>query len=164
MEIKSKNYAKIGFFICAISVMFGAMGKHLIEDVVSSYYLDVFETAVRYQFIHGLAISFLALNYRKLNDKYLQYILPLFIFSILVFSGTLYVLVLFSAFFGDEFKWLGAFTPLGGAGFILGWIMLGIKGFDSTDNSTSNDNSSPKRRHKRHRSSGSHRTSENSNS
>jgi uncharacterized membrane protein YgdD (TMEM256/DUF423 family) len=151
MELKSRNYAKMGFYICAISVAFGAMGRHLLEDFVTSYYLEVFETAVRYQFIHGLAIAFLALSHRKLNEKYLLYILPLFIFSILIFSGTLYLLVFFSIVIGDEYKWLGAITPIGGAGFILGWVLLGVKGFDSYDTNSPEVAGSSKGKHKRHR-------------
>jgi uncharacterized membrane protein YgdD (TMEM256/DUF423 family) len=162
MELKSKNYAQIGFYICALSVAFGAMGKHLFEEVISMYYLEVFETAVRYQFFHGLAIAMLALNHRKLNEKYLLYILPLFIISILVFCGTLYLLVFFSIVVGDDYKWLGAITPLGGAGFILGWVLLGVKGFDTYDTAIKGDTST-KRRHKRPRRSSSSK-SENSES
>lgn len=151
MELKSRNYAKMGFYICALSVGLGAMGKHLLEDFVTPYYLEIFETAVRYQFIHGIAICFLALNHRKLNEKYLLYILPLFIFSILIFSGTLYLLVFFSIVIGDEYKWLGAITPLGGTGFILGWVLLGVKGFDSYDTKSPEVGGDPKSKHKRHR-------------
>ena len=151
MELKSKNYAQWGFYICALSVAFGAMGKHLFEEVISTYYLEVFETAVRYQFFHGLAIAMLALNHRKLNEKYLLYILPLFVISILVFCGTLYLLVFFSIVVGDDYKWLGAITPLGGAGFILGWVLLGVKGFDTYDTAIAQEETSSKRRHKRHK-------------
>ena len=155
MELKSRNYAKMGFYICALSVALGAMGKHLIEDLISPFYSDLFETGVRYQFIHGIAVSFLALLHRKLNEKYLSYVLPLFIFSILIFSGTLYLMVFFSLFMGDEFIWLGAITPIGGAGFIIGWVLLGFKGFDEydTDVNKTDTSSSSKRRHKRHLSS-----------
>ena len=41
MELKSRNYAKMGFYICALSVALGAMGKHLLEDYVTTYYLDL---------------------------------------------------------------------------------------------------------------------------
>jgi uncharacterized membrane protein YgdD (TMEM256/DUF423 family) len=151
MELKSRNYAKMGFYICALSVALGAMGKHLLKDFVSTYYLEIFETAVMYQFIHGIAIAFLALNHRRLNEKYLLYILPLFIFSILIFSGTLYLLVFFSIAIGDEYKWLGAITPLGGTGFILGWILLGVKGFDSYDTNSAEVAGNSKSKHKRHK-------------
>ncbi len=150
MEIKSKNYAQAGFAICAISVLFGAMGTHLIEDAVSERHLQTFETAVRYQFIHGLAMALLAINYRKLNDKYMQYIMPLFVFSILVFCGSLYLLVFFSIFMGDDFNWLGAIAPIGGAGFILGWALLALKGFDVNDTLITDSEKEKKKRERRH--------------
>lgn len=41
-----------------------------------------------------------------------------FIGGILVFSGSLYLLVL------TDTGWLGAITPLGGAAFLAGWALL----------------------------------------
>jgi uncharacterized membrane protein YgdD (TMEM256/DUF423 family) len=41
-----------------------------------------------------------------------------FIFGIVVFSGSLYILST------TGIRWLGAITPIGGVGFLLGWILL----------------------------------------
>jgi hypothetical protein len=60
-------------------------------------------------------------------------------------------LVFFSIVIGDEYKWLGAITPIGGAGFILGWVLLGVKGFDTYDTNSPEVAGSSKSKHKRHR-------------
>ncbi|MEZ4582277.1 MAG: DUF423 domain-containing protein [Caldilineaceae bacterium] len=44
----------------------------------------------------------------------------LFVAGIVIFSGSLYVLV----FSGQ--RWLGAITPIGGVAFIAGWILLAV--------------------------------------
>ncbi len=42
----------------------------------------------------------------------------LFVGGILLFSGSLYVLST------TGIRWLGAITPIGGVGFLVGWILL----------------------------------------
>jgi len=41
-----------------------------------------------------------------------------FFVGILIFSGSLYLLAL------TNLKWLGAITPIGGLGFLVGWAWL----------------------------------------
>jgi uncharacterized membrane protein YgdD (TMEM256/DUF423 family) len=43
-----------------------------------------------------------------------------FIGGVIVFSGSLYLLV------ATGHRWLGAITPIGGLAFIAGWILLGM--------------------------------------
>jgi uncharacterized membrane protein YgdD (TMEM256/DUF423 family) len=43
-----------------------------------------------------------------------------FTLGVLIFSGSLYILVLSGQ------KWLGAITPLGGLALIVGWVSLAL--------------------------------------
>ncbi len=82
---------------------------------------DTFETAVRYQFFHTLAllgIGLLLLARPELRS--LGTVAWLWLGGILVFSGSLYVLCL------TGITKLGAVTPIGGVLFIAGWIMLAL--------------------------------------
>jgi uncharacterized membrane protein YgdD (TMEM256/DUF423 family) len=47
----------------------------------------------------------------------------LFVTGVVLFSGSLYVLVMTGA------KWLGAVAPLGGSAFIVGWLLLALAPF-----------------------------------
>lgn len=102
-----------------LAVSLGAFGAHALKDrLTSNGYLATYETAVQYHFIHSLVLLFLGLAI----DKYQQ---PLFtnaayamMAGILIFSGSLYVLSL------SGIKWLGAITPIGGVGFIVGWVLI----------------------------------------
>jgi uncharacterized membrane protein YgdD (TMEM256/DUF423 family) len=110
----------------ALSVALGAFGAHSLKDMVSQESLKIFETAVRYQFYHVFALALTGLLYKAYANKKLKYAGNLFILGIIFFSGSLYLLTFLGT---DNFKWIGAITPLGGIFLIAGWLLLaaGIK-------------------------------------
>lgn len=111
----------IGSVSAFISVAAGAFGAHALTGRIEPRLLEVFKTAAHYQMNHSLAI--LACVFLIQNQKWILpiYLNPLLYFSIgiLLFSGSLYALVL------TRTPWLGAITPLGGLCFLGGWAMLG---------------------------------------
>lgn len=81
--------------------------------------LEIFETGVRYQVYHALAlIALAALPETLISVKSTSKVALLFGIGILIFSGSLYLLVLTNTL------WLGAITPIGGVCFVLGWFLL----------------------------------------
>jgi uncharacterized membrane protein YgdD (TMEM256/DUF423 family) len=103
----------------AISVILGAFGAHGLEDYLSERYLDTFKTAVLYQFLHTLALlGVICLPDNLIKDKRRDWIAILFSLGILIFSGSLYALVLL------DLPVLGMVTPIGGTMFIVGWLMI----------------------------------------
>lgn len=107
-----------GALTAGIAVAAGAFGAHGLVDRVTPERLQTFETAVRYQMYHGLALFGLAMLYRHKPISSIKTSAWLFVVGILIFSGSLYLLVL------TDTPWLGAITPIGGVAFILGWIWL----------------------------------------
>ena len=103
----------------ALSVMIGAFGAHALRSSLEAQgRLDTFETAVKYQFYHTLALLAIGLLLYKLNDKLLGYAGYSMIGGVVIFSGSLYVLCL------TGMRWLGAVTPIGGLLMIVGWALL----------------------------------------
>jgi uncharacterized membrane protein YgdD (TMEM256/DUF423 family) len=103
----------------SLSVMIGAFGAHALKPALEAAgRLDTFETAVKYQFYHTLALVAVGLMMDRITAKALQYAALLFVLGIFLFSGSLYVLCLTGV------GVLGAITPLGGVLFIAGWILL----------------------------------------
>ncbi|PIQ48120.1 MAG: hypothetical protein COW03_12020 [Cytophagales bacterium CG12_big_fil_rev_8_21_14_0_65_40_12] len=102
-----------------LSVAIGAFGAHgLGATLTTNNRLDTFETAVKYQFYHTLALFLLGILMINMQSNYLNYAAISFILGMVIFSGSLYTLSL------TNMTWLGAITPIGGLGFILGWIFL----------------------------------------
>ena len=104
----------------AVGVGIGAFGAHGLRKMLEATgRFDTFETAVRYQFYHTLALLAVGvLLHARPELRLLSTTAWLWLGGILVFSGSLYAL----CFTG--ITWLGAVTPLGGLLFIAGWITL----------------------------------------
>jgi len=101
-----------------LAVALGAFGAHGLEGRVSPNDLAVFETGARYQMYHALALLLLALLSPGLPEKLVRISGLAFILGILLFSGSLYLLVLTGV------RGLGAVTPFGGVSFLVGWGTL----------------------------------------
>ena len=108
-----------GAFLALVAVMAGAFGAHGLRNLVSERGLEVFQTAVTYQMYHSIALVLLALLAAQgLSRKLLAWSAGFFLAGILLFSGSLYLLVL------TDIRWIGPITPIGGVCFMVGWALL----------------------------------------
>jgi uncharacterized membrane protein YgdD (TMEM256/DUF423 family) len=103
-----------------IAVAAGAFGAHTLRDRISADLLASFETGVRYQMYHALALLAVAWAVTRWSNSLTTIAGWLFVAGTLIFSGSLYALSLTGA------RWLGAITPLGGVAFIGGWLCLAL--------------------------------------
>jgi uncharacterized membrane protein YgdD (TMEM256/DUF423 family) len=84
--------------------------------------MAIWEKAVLYQLVHALAALVLVFKTNlSAFDHRVNSIAILFLVSVTVFSGSLYILVLTGQ------RWLGMITPLGGLGFIVAWLLLALR-------------------------------------
>ena len=102
-----------------LAVALGAFGAHGLGARLTAELMSNYQTAVQYHFYHALALFGAAL----LSARFPAAALPkasgyLFLAGIVLFSGSLYLLALTGA------RWFGAITPLGGLGFLAGWLCL----------------------------------------
>lgn len=103
----------------AAAVAAGAFGAHALRDALEAAQRETFETAARYHLVHSLALAAVAvLAARAPGDRAVDAAGWLFALGIVVFSGSLYALVL------SGVRWLGAVTPIGGVLLIGGWLAL----------------------------------------
>ncbi|MEQ9545350.1 MAG: DUF423 domain-containing protein [Marinobacter sp.] len=113
----------IGALLALVAVMAGAFGAHGLRDMVSARGLEVFQTAVTYQVYHSIALILVAiLAGMELQRRLLAVASGFFLAGILLFSGSLYVLVL------TDIRWVGPITPIGGVCFMVGWALVLIAG------------------------------------
>jgi uncharacterized membrane protein YgdD (TMEM256/DUF423 family) len=107
-------------------VAIGAFAAHQLKPIVSPEVLQIFETAVRYQFYHVFALLAVGILYHQYPGKWLNRAGFLFIAGMLLFSGSLYLLCIAKHLYPADKSWIGAITPLGGVSFIAGWVLLAI--------------------------------------
>jgi uncharacterized membrane protein YgdD (TMEM256/DUF423 family) len=115
----------------AISVSLGALGAHGLKNklqtgLISPDQLNGFDTAVKYQVYHTLAMLGVVILKLNFSNKFLNWAYNLFFYGIILFSGSLYFLCTRNLFGADWLKFLGPVTPIGGMLFVLGWICLSI--------------------------------------
>ena len=84
----------LGSILAGIAVGLGAFGAHGLRGILSPEDLVIFETGVRYQMYHALALLGVAWAVTQWETVLLEWSGWLFVLGILVFSGSLYILVL----------------------------------------------------------------------
>jgi uncharacterized membrane protein YgdD (TMEM256/DUF423 family) len=119
-----KSFLQPGALLGALSVILGAFGAHALKELISDKSLAIFETGVRYQFYHAIALFITGILYKEFPNNYLQWAGRLFSLGILFFCGSLYLLSFIEVAAAPGLKWIGAITPAGGACFIAGWLLL----------------------------------------
>jgi uncharacterized membrane protein YgdD (TMEM256/DUF423 family) len=112
-----------------LAVITGAFGAHGLKAVLSASQLEVWHTAVQYNFYHVFALLFLSTFKDTTKSKLISASYYLFTFGIVFFSGSLYLLSCRKLIGWDWLIYMGPITPLGGLLFILGWLMLAIAAF-----------------------------------
>lgn len=113
----------LGAALGALAVVLGAFGAHGLRDRVTPEMLQVYETAVRYHFYHAFALVLVGLfaSTRTADaGRGGSRAACFFLAGILVFSGSLYLMV------ATGWRWLGAVTPFGGIALIVGWVLFAI--------------------------------------
>ena len=113
-----RTFALIASLLAMAAVIFGAIGAHALRGRLGPEDLLIFETGVRYQMYHALGLFAVAWAVSRWPSGATTAAGWLFVAGVLVFSGSLYVLVLTGQ------RWLGAVTPFGGLLMICGWASL----------------------------------------
>lgn len=109
----------LGSLFGGLGVALGAFGSHLLRGRLPADLLANFETGVRYQMYHALALLAVAWAAGRWVGTSLPAVAGwAFVAGILLFSGSLMIMAL------TGMRWLGAVTPLGGTAFVVGWLCL----------------------------------------
>lgn len=103
-----------------LGILLGAFGAHILKGQLTDVTLQWWRTAVFYHLIHTLLLVMIAFMSNRYHSRWLERSALAVVIGILLFSGSLYLMAI------TEAHWLGFITPVGGLGFILGWIFLSL--------------------------------------
>nr|WP_298996883.1 DUF423 domain-containing protein [uncultured Allomuricauda sp.] len=117
-----RTFLITGVILGLIGILLGAFGAHGLERITDYEGLDSFETGVRYQMYHAFFFLFLGI-WDGLSGKSAVILYRLTLTGVILFSGSIYVLVIGKALSFD-LKYLGPVTPVGGVLLITSWILL----------------------------------------
>lgn len=119
-DVKARVFIRLGAAAGFVGVALGAFGAHALRARLSADQLEVFETGVRYQLLHALALILVGVLEQRRQARLMTAAGWLFTLGIVLFSGSLYVLVLTST------TAIGIVTPFGGLCFLAGWGCLAM--------------------------------------
>ena len=111
-----RRWIAAGSALAFLGVALGAFGAHALRARVGPELLGTWKTAVEYQMYHALGL--ILIGGIELPPRVKTAVGALFCAGIVLFSGSLYALVL------SDVRMLGAITPLGGVCFLVGWSVL----------------------------------------
>lgn len=112
-------FIRLGASCAFLAVALGAFGAHGLKSLVTPEMLEVYKTGVTYHMWHALALLAIGLLCQQSgNTPWLMRAGWLMLVGIMLFSGSLYLLVLL------QLKWLGMITPFGGLCLLAGWFCL----------------------------------------
>jgi uncharacterized membrane protein YgdD (TMEM256/DUF423 family) len=100
-----------------LAVIAGAFGAHGLQSRLTAEQLGSWSTASQYHLLHSVALLALAL-YARVGEVSIRWPAGLFLAGIVLFSGSIYLLLL------TQMRWLGPVTPIGGLCLIAGWGSL----------------------------------------
>ena len=104
--------AALGFLAIAL----GAFGAHGLKNLLeANHTAAIWEKAVFYHLLHAVMLYLLAGRAPLRPGPWFC-----FLFGILLFSGSLYLLAF------TNIRWLGAVTPFGGLSLLAGWLWLAV--------------------------------------
>lgn len=131
MSSLSRRWIAIGAVLGALGVALGAYGAHGLSGFLERngytgddlhHRVAIFETAVRYQMLHAIALVLVGLGLQLRESTWWRFAAWALLFGVLIFSGLLKVLT----FAEPQWNWLGAIVPIGGVLMIVGWAFLAV--------------------------------------
>lgn len=114
----AKLFVGLGSLLLGLAVGLGAFGAHGLKGKITPEMLEIYQTGVQYQFVHGLGLILIGLLSFAMPSNLLNWAGWFLFGGIMIFSGSLYALTLTGIT-----KW-GAITPIGGVAFIVGWLLV----------------------------------------
>ena len=110
-------FQKISIILGALGVAVGAFGAHALKPIIESNgRMNTWETGMQYYWIHTLALLIVALTIPP--QALARWIIGIWLVSMALFCGSLFALATGAPNF------VGAITPMGGIGFIIGWLLV----------------------------------------
>jgi uncharacterized membrane protein YgdD (TMEM256/DUF423 family) len=116
--VSSARTLAVAGLLIALATVSGAFGAHALKAHFPAERLQLWDTAVRYHFFHALGLLGVGLTLRSSDGALLRAAAALIVAGIVLFSGSLYALAVGAP------RVLGALTPIGGAAWIVAWLLF----------------------------------------
>lgn len=121
----NRVYFMLGAALGGLAVAAGAYGAHKLGRYPENAAAAIYETGVRYHFIHALALLAVSRAMEAWPGMAARFSGICMTAGIILFSGSLYLHAAVGV------KWVARLTPVGGLLLICGWLLLAAAPFRS---------------------------------
>lgn len=119
-----KIYLIIGVLLAGLAVGLGAFGAHGLKKIATPEAVATYQTGVQYQMYHALALILVGLLSDRIYNGFISAAGVSFVSGVVLFAGSLYLIVSLQAMNKTVPTVVGILTPVGGLFFLAGWICL----------------------------------------
>ncbi len=129
----------LGALTLAFAILTGAFGAHVLQNAITNFRSEVYATANKYLFVHGLAFFILGLLYKHYPLLPITRICTGLLIGVACFSLSLYLLSVKPILPSLLVTVLGPITPIGGMLLTLSWLYLAYAVWRAPLHTTGND-------------------------
>jgi uncharacterized membrane protein YgdD (TMEM256/DUF423 family) len=130
------NILIIAGILAGMAVILGALNAHYLKNFLTNEQLQSFETGVKFQMYHSLALIGIAALKIRYRAKYLVSSGWAFIIGIILFSFSIYLVSTRELFVAYDLIILAPLTPIGGISLVVGWVLFIMAAISIKKNST----------------------------
>jgi uncharacterized membrane protein YgdD (TMEM256/DUF423 family) len=120
MRPDARRLCRLAALLLALATLIGAVGAHALKGRLDADHFQLLQTALQYQFFHALGLLALGVLLDRLPRRALRIAGWLLFCGVLLFSGSLYLLL------AGAPRMIGVLTPIGGLALIIGWCTVAI--------------------------------------
>jgi uncharacterized membrane protein YgdD (TMEM256/DUF423 family) len=120
MQAQARRFCQVAAVLLALATLIGALGAHVLQPRLSPQRYEVLQTALHFQFFHALGLLAVGVLLDRLALRTLRAAAWLLFAGVLLFSGSLYLLLVGAP------RMIGLLTPIGGLALIAGWSIAAI--------------------------------------
>jgi uncharacterized membrane protein YgdD (TMEM256/DUF423 family) len=120
MRPDARRLCRLAALLLALATLIGALGAHALKGRLDADRFQLLQTALQYQFFHALGLLALAVLLDRLPSPALRIAGWLLFTGVLLFSGSLYLLL------AGAPRMIGVLTPIGGLALMIGWCTAAV--------------------------------------
>lgn len=125
--MSDKKFILVGLIFIVLGIVLGAMGAHYLKTIgIEKEQIESFSTGTNYLFYNGIGALAIAGIAHKFDFE-ISFQFNAIMWGTILFSGSIFGLVLLPAAGIEINKFIGPVTPIGGLIMIFGWLTLLFK-------------------------------------
>jgi uncharacterized membrane protein YgdD (TMEM256/DUF423 family) len=120
MSLEGRRFCQLAAGLLALATILSALGAHALRPRLTADHYEVLQTALHFQYFHSLGLLAVGLLLDRVPTAWLRLAGWLLLTGIVLFSGSLYLLL------AGAPRLLGVLTPLGGLALIAAWMLAAV--------------------------------------